>query len=175
METWSLSAGTIDFVIWVDETLWVESGLFENCNSLFGRQGAVFGSKSCGYTDWVALPDSSMLVDWGWICIIELGCKVFGVQLRFLAKFDKLLDFIEMLLHSVFELLLCVSCAHFCFVVAFAQTQLHILTGCTQQQPSREGLVVHVSCSAMQWQGGFPCLEKEALVFVLLSVNFVKR
>jgi len=30
---------------------------FENCNSLFGTQGTVFGSKGFDYTDWVALPD----------------------------------------------------------------------------------------------------------------------
>jgi len=40
---------------------------------------------------------------------MELGCKVFGVCVRLLAKFDKLLDFIEVLLHSSFQLLLCVS------------------------------------------------------------------
>jgi len=36
-----------------------------------------------------------------------------------LAKFDKLLDFIEVLLHSRFELLLCVSHVHFSCVVGF--------------------------------------------------------
>jgi len=34
-------------------------------------------------------------------------------------EFDQFLDFIEMLLHSGFELLLCVSYAHFSCVVAF--------------------------------------------------------
>jgi len=83
METWSVSAGKADFIVRVDRKLWVGSGLFKNCNSLFGTQGAVFGGKSFDYTDWVSLPDdaasySITLVGWGWISITELGCKVFG-------------------------------------------------------------------------------------------------
>jgi len=79
-----VSDGAADFVVRVDEKLWVGSGLFENCNSLFGTQGAVFGSESFDCTDWVALPDdavgcSSTLVGQGLIIIMELSCKVFGV------------------------------------------------------------------------------------------------
>ena len=40
-----------DFDVGVDEKLWVGSGLLENCNSLFGTQGAVSGGKSFGCTD----------------------------------------------------------------------------------------------------------------------------
>ena len=48
------------------------------------RVAAVFGSIFFGCTDWVVLPDdaaghSSTLVDWGWICATELGCKAFGM------------------------------------------------------------------------------------------------
>jgi len=32
----SVSTGTADFVVRVDKKLWVGSGLFKNCNSLFG-------------------------------------------------------------------------------------------------------------------------------------------
>jgi len=79
-----VSTGTIDFVVRVDKKLWIGSGLFKKCNSLFtSTQGAVFGDKCFDYTDWVALPDdaagySLTLVDWGWICVMELGCKGFG-------------------------------------------------------------------------------------------------
>jgi len=93
METWFVSAGTVDFVVGVDEKLWVGSGLFENCKSLFNTQGTVFGSESFDCTDWIALPDdaagySSMLVGWGGIGVTELSCKMFGVRVRFLARFD---------------------------------------------------------------------------------------
>jgi len=69
METWSVSTGTVDFVVGVDKKLWVGSGLFKNFKSFFGTQGAVFGSKSFDYTDWIALPDdaagySFTLVGW---------------------------------------------------------------------------------------------------------------
>jgi len=75
--------GTVDFIVRVDKKLSVGFELFKNCNSLFSTLGTVFGSESFDHTDWVALPDddascSSMLVDWGQICIKELGCKVFG-------------------------------------------------------------------------------------------------
>jgi len=36
METWSVSTGTVDFVIGVDKKLWVGSGLFKNFKSFFG-------------------------------------------------------------------------------------------------------------------------------------------
>ena len=112
-----MSAGSVDFVVRVNKKVWVGSGLFKSCNSFFSTQGAIFGSKSFDYTDWIALPDdaacySSTLVDWRWICIMELGCKMFVVFFRFVAKFDKLLDFIEVLHHSLFELLLGVSKTH---------------------------------------------------------------
>jgi len=131
VETGSVSTCTTDFVVRVDKKLWVGSGLFKNCNSLFTTQGTVFGNKSFDHTDWVALPDdasghSSTLVGWGWICIMELpGCKLLSKRIRFLAKFDNLLDFVEMLLHSSFEFLLCVS--HVCFscVVAFEFVDCH--------------------------------------------------
>ena len=57
METWSVSTGTVDFVVRVDKKLWVGSGLFKNCNSLFSTHGTVFGGKSFDYTDWVSLPN----------------------------------------------------------------------------------------------------------------------
>ena len=84
METWSVSTGTADFVVGVDKTLWVGSGLFKNCKSLFGTQGTVFDSESFDYADWIALPDdaaghSSTLFGWGRIGVMELGCKMFGV------------------------------------------------------------------------------------------------
>jgi len=68
--------------------LWVGSELFKGCNSLFSTQGTVFGSERFDYTDWVALSDdaaghSFTLVDWGWICVMELGCKVFGYESNF--------------------------------------------------------------------------------------------
>jgi len=44
-KTGSVSARTADFVVRVDEQLWVGFGLFKNCNSLFGTQDAVFGSE----------------------------------------------------------------------------------------------------------------------------------
>jgi len=83
VQTWSVHASAAHFVVRVDEELWVGSGLFDNCNSFFDTQGTVFGSKSFDCTDWVALPDdaaghSSFLVDWRWICIMELCCKAFG-------------------------------------------------------------------------------------------------
>jgi len=85
METWSVSIGTSDFVVGVDKKLWVGSGLFKNCKSLFGTQGTVFGSRSFDYTDWIALPDdaagySSTLIGWGGIGVMELSCKMFGVN-----------------------------------------------------------------------------------------------
>ena len=88
-----MSAGTVDFVVGVDKKLWIGSGLFENCNSFFGAQGAVFASKSFDYTDWIALPEdaagySVALVSRGWVGVIELGCKMFSVGVQFLAKFD---------------------------------------------------------------------------------------
>jgi len=57
--------------------LWVGSGLFENCKSLFSTQGTVFGSERFDHTDWIALPDdaagcSSTLVGWGGIGVTEL-------------------------------------------------------------------------------------------------------
>jgi len=84
MEMWSVSTGTVDFVVGVDKKLWVGSGLFENCNSFFGTQGAVFGSKGFDCTDGVVLPNddtghSSTFDDWGWIGVTELSCKAFGV------------------------------------------------------------------------------------------------
>jgi len=45
METWSVSTCTVDFVVGVNKKLGGRSGLFENCNSLFSTQGAIFGSK----------------------------------------------------------------------------------------------------------------------------------
>jgi len=80
MEIRHVSTGTADFVVRVDEKLCVVFGLFENCNSLFGTHDAIFGSKCFEQTNWVALPDdaadcSSVLFDWGWICIMEVGCK----------------------------------------------------------------------------------------------------
>jgi len=88
-----VSTGTVDFVVGVDKKLWVGSGLFENFKSFFGTQGAVFGSKSFDYTDWIALPDdaagcSFTLVVWGGIGFTELSCKMFGARVRFLAEFD---------------------------------------------------------------------------------------
>jgi len=79
-----VSTGTVDFVVGVDKKLWVGFGLFKNFESFFSTQGAVFGSKSFDYTDWIALPDdaagcSSTLVGWGRIGVIELSCKMFGV------------------------------------------------------------------------------------------------
>jgi len=76
VETWSVSTGTADFVVGVDKKLCVGSALFENCKSVFGTQGAAFGSKR------IALPDdaagcSSTFVGWGWICVTELSCKMF--------------------------------------------------------------------------------------------------
>jgi len=81
VESWSVSAGTVDFVVRVDEKVWVGSGLFENCNSLCSTHGAVSESFDC--TDWVALQHdaaghSSTLVGWGRTCIMELSFKVFG-------------------------------------------------------------------------------------------------
>jgi len=52
METWSVSTGTVDFVVGVDKKLWVGSELFKNFKSFFGTQGAVFGSKRFDCTDW---------------------------------------------------------------------------------------------------------------------------
>jgi len=79
-----VSTGTVYFVVGVDKKLWVGSGLFKNCKSFFSTQGAVFGSESFDYTDWIALPDdaagySSALVGWCRIGVTELGCKMFGV------------------------------------------------------------------------------------------------
>jgi len=76
----------------VDEKAWDGSGLFKNCNSFFSTKGIVFGSK-CFDLHWLgclALPNddvshSSTLVNWGWICIMELGCKVFSTWVRLLA------------------------------------------------------------------------------------------
>jgi len=63
--------------------LWVGSELFKNCKSFFGTHGAVFGSESFDYPDWIALPDdaagySSTLVGWGRIgvplsCLARMG------------------------------------------------------------------------------------------------------
>jgi len=39
-----VSTGTADFVVGVDEKLWIGFGLFKNFKSLFGTQGTVFGS-----------------------------------------------------------------------------------------------------------------------------------
>jgi len=62
VETQSVSAGTTDFVVRVDEKLWVGSWLFKNCNSLFFKQGTVFWRESFDHADWVALPDEA--ADW---------------------------------------------------------------------------------------------------------------
>jgi len=55
METWSVSTGTVDFVVGVDKKLWVGSGLFKNCKSLFSTQGTVFGSESFDYSTLIGL------------------------------------------------------------------------------------------------------------------------
>jgi len=83
VKMWSVSAGIAHFIVRVNEKLWVGFELFENCNSLFGTHGTVFGSESFDQPYWVALPDdvasfSSTLVEWGHIFIKELSCKVFG-------------------------------------------------------------------------------------------------
>jgi len=93
MEMWSVSTGTVNFVVGVDKKLWVGSGLFKNFKSFFSTHGAVFGSKSFDCTDWIALPDdaaghSFMLVGWEGIGFMELGCKLFSARVQFLAKFD---------------------------------------------------------------------------------------
>jgi len=107
-KTGRVSTSTVDFIVRVDKKLWVGSGLFKNWNSLFSTQGAVFGSEPFDHTDWVVLPDDaagcfSTFVDWGWICVMELGCKVFALWIRFLAKFDKLLGFIEVMVTQFIE------------------------------------------------------------------------
>jgi len=79
-----VSTDTVDFIVRVDKKLRAGSGLFKNCKSLLSTHGAVFGSKSFDYTDWIALPDdaaagySSTLVGWGRIGVMELSCNVFG-------------------------------------------------------------------------------------------------
>jgi len=88
-----VSTGTVAFVVGVDKKFWVGSGLFKNCKSLFSTQGTVFGSESFDYTDWIALPEdaagySFALVGWRGIGVMELSCKMFGVRVQFLAKFD---------------------------------------------------------------------------------------
>jgi len=93
VETWSVSTGTVDFVVGVDKKLWVGFELFVNFKSLFGTHDTVLGSESFDYTDWIALRDdaagcSSTLVGWGGIGVTELSCKMFGARFRFLAKFD---------------------------------------------------------------------------------------
>jgi len=45
MEMWSVSTGTVDFIVRVDKKLWVGFELFKNCNSLFSTHDAVFGGK----------------------------------------------------------------------------------------------------------------------------------
>jgi len=72
-----VSTDTVDFVVGGDKKLWVGSGLFENCKSLSGTQGTVFGGESFDCTYWIALPDdaaghSTTLVGWGGIGVIEL-------------------------------------------------------------------------------------------------------
>jgi len=59
METWSVSTGTVDFIVGVDKKLWVGSGLFKNFKSFFRTQSAVFGSNFFDYADWIALPDDA--------------------------------------------------------------------------------------------------------------------
>ena len=54
-----VSTGSVDFVVGVDKKLWIGSGLFENCKSLFGTEGAVGGDKGFDHTDWIALPDDA--------------------------------------------------------------------------------------------------------------------
>jgi len=105
VETWSVSTGTADFLVGVEKKLWVGFEPFKNFKSLFSTHGAVLGSESFDRTDWIALRDdaarcSSTLVGWRGIGVTELSCKMFGARVRFLAKFDWLLDFIEVLLHS---------------------------------------------------------------------------
>jgi len=46
VESWHVSTNTVDFVVGVNNKLWVGSGLFETCSSLFSTQGAVFGVGS---------------------------------------------------------------------------------------------------------------------------------
>ena len=46
METGYVSTDTIHFIVRVDKKLWVGSGLFKNCNSLFRMQGTVFVGQS---------------------------------------------------------------------------------------------------------------------------------
>jgi len=67
VESWSVSAGAVHFVVGVDKKLWVGSGLLKNCNSLFGAQGAVFGGKSFDCTDLVALSDDAEVVPPRWL------------------------------------------------------------------------------------------------------------
>jgi len=89
MEMWSVSTGTAGFVVRFDKKLWVGSGLFENCKSFVGTQGAVFGSENFDHTDWIALPDDAASCSgWGGIGVTELSCKMFGARVRFLARFD---------------------------------------------------------------------------------------
>lgn len=52
-------------------------------------------------------------------CVGELSYKLSGTWARFLAKSDEAFQLTEVLLHSDFELLLCVSCEHVPCFVAF--------------------------------------------------------
>jgi len=138
-------------VVRVDKKLWVGSWLFENCNSLFGTQGTFFGVKCFDCTHGVALPDdaagcSPTLVDWGWICVMELSCKVFGAWVRFLTELDKLLDFIEVLLHSGFELLVCSPCMVFLCCCIWLHGLL--LNSCTCCCGHRHHFLQFCSCRA---------------------------
>jgi len=93
LETQSASTCTAHFVVEVNKKLWVGSGLFKNCNFLFGTRSTVFGSESFDHTDQIALRDdaagcSHALVGWGGIGVTQLSCKMFGTTVQFLAKFD---------------------------------------------------------------------------------------
>lgn len=56
MELWFVFAGTIDFIMVVDEFVWVELVPFENMEALLVAEEAVVGAKCFDCAEWVALP-----------------------------------------------------------------------------------------------------------------------
>ena len=57
VELWHVFTCAADFIVGVDKTLWIGSGLFQKCGSFFCTQPTVFGDKFFDHTDRVALSD----------------------------------------------------------------------------------------------------------------------
>jgi len=77
METWSVSAGTTDFVVRVDEKLWLDLDCLRIAILSFVHRAQFFAEKAL--ITLIGLPCQMMpQIEWRWIGVTELSSKVFG-------------------------------------------------------------------------------------------------